>query len=180
MSPGPPTRAPSTTTTGRAFSTSARTLGAFSLKDGATRSAAVASSTPYATPSATRFSPSTRRARRGPAWRRKRGGTHERAVSRRRRPARRLAPSFLHLRRRDLPRLGGGHARIRASRQWRSPRRPLLQVSPAARNSDRRRGGAERARRRLARAGPLHAQSARHADRTERRAGPHEPGTPAC
>ena len=51
----------------------------------------------------------------------------------------------VRVRRLAIRRLRGRHARLRASRQRRAPRRPQLQVSPAARHLQRRRRRAERA-----------------------------------
>ena len=69
----------------------------------------------------------------------------------------------------SLYRASRRHARLGASRQRRPSGRALLQISSAARNPLRRRGGAERAGHRLARARPVHAQSARDPDRAPRR-----------
>ena len=79
------------------------------------------------------------------------------------------------------------HARLGAARQRRPPRRPLVQVPPAARHPVGRRGGAERARRHRPRRRPLRAEHARHgrrssttaSRRTARTAGRRSPSTSA-
>ena len=55
------------------------------------------------------------------------------------------AAAGLRIRRRALRGTRRRHARLRAARQRRAPRRPQLQVSPAARHRRRRRRGTERA-----------------------------------
>ena len=70
-----------------------------------------------------------------------------------------------------IPGLPGRHAGLGAARQRRASRRPLVQISPAARHPVRRRRGAERAgRRSIAATARVDAQPARHAGRALRRA----------
>ena len=75
-----------------------------------------------------------------------------------RRPHRPQRAAALHLRRTDLRRLRRRHAGVGPARQRRPPGRAQLQVSPPARDHDRRRGGAQRLGR---------ARAARRAQRPE-------------
>ncbi len=80
----------------------------------------------------------------------------------------RAAP--LHLRRPRLRGLCRRHAGLGAAGPRRPPRRPLVQVPPAARLPGGRLGGAERARHGRPRRRPLDAEPARHPGRALRRA----------
>src|SRR3546814_8962921 len=74
--------------------------------------------------------------------------------------------SELHIRRQGDDGIGGRYARLGPARQWRAPRRTVVQISSTARHLGRRLRRAERARRHPARRRPLHAEPAGDAART--------------